>query len=59
MDFLLGQKVEDWIGSEDKINLNFDPFDPTWSCKGDFEVFYEDKRPRSHWYCSFEDLVFD
>ena len=60
MDFLLGKNVHDWIASKDKINLKFDPFDPTWSCGDvDFEVCYEDKRPGSYWYCSFQDLVFD
>lgn len=59
MDFLLGKNVHDWMGNKDRINLNFDSFDPTWSCERNFEVYYEDKRPGSYWYCEFQDLVFD
>ena len=59
MDFLLGKNVHDWIASKDKININFDPFDPTWSCERDFEVYYEDKNRGSYWYCDFQDLIFD
>jgi len=59
MDFLLGRIARDWIHSKYRINLKFDPFDPTWSCEDHFEVYYEDRRTGSYWYCTFQDLIFD
>ena len=59
MDFLLGKNASDWIVLPLKKTLKFDPFDPTWWCEDDFEVYYEDRRSESYWYCSFQDLIFD